>query len=93
MTERDRLDTVEGILDGKLIRCDRCKQWVEGEIWDIGTSGVYKGWKKYMDPGEDVICEACMWSDPRYKKVFATDGGPSWKPDQMPGKHTRYLDK
>lgn len=55
------------------VHCDRCQQDVEGFI-DPDPSGmsggVYVGWTEFMNPGERVICDRCMWSDPRYIKIY-----------------------
>lgn len=38
------------------------------------TAGYYDvsagDWSKFSDPHEDILCDACMWSDPRYKAVY-----------------------
>ena len=31
-----------------------------------------EGWGKFMNDGERVICDLCMWKDPRYQKVYGT---------------------
>jgi len=52
--------------------CDRCHNDVEGYI-DEGSgmsAGVYVGWDEYMKDGEHVICDACMWVDPRYIAIY-----------------------
>ena len=57
----------------KLGVCSRCTKPIrdfeppkEGEM----TAGYYvaaaTNWKKYANHGEVYICDACMWSDPRY---------------------------
>lgn len=55
------------------VRCDRCRQVLVGGFevsngGSGGTCGFYKrrGWKKYMDDDEGIICDACMQSDERY---------------------------
>lgn len=52
--------------------CDRCHSAVEGFMPDaIGMSGgVYVGWTQYMDPGEHVVCDHCMWADERFLAVY-----------------------
>lgn len=53
-----------------MIHCDRCHKDVEGFIDPEGMSaGVYVGWDEFMQPGEHVICDQCMWADERYRKV------------------------
>jgi hypothetical protein len=55
------------------VLCDRCKQAVEGFVGAGGLSGgVYVGWTEMMDPGEHVVCDRCMWADPRYQVVHGT---------------------
>lgn len=60
------------------VKCDRCGKLIEGveyppEEGKLGaTGGFYRikedgvGWGKYTNPGERVICDACMWQDERY---------------------------
>jgi len=53
-----------------LIHCDRCHKKVEGDIWEEGSAGVYVVaygyWMMFALPFESVICDCCMWKDPRY---------------------------
>jgi hypothetical protein len=51
--------------------CSRCHRPIvgftppaEGRM----TAGYYvaSAWRKYANPGEVYICDACMWDDPRY---------------------------
>jgi hypothetical protein len=56
-----------------MICCDRCKQEIVGARPpdpDGMTAGYYVGWKEQMDPGEHIICDACMWADPRYIAIY-----------------------
>ena len=46
--------------------CDRRHSAVKGCISGVMSAGVYVGWTQYMDPGEHVVCDRCMWSDERY---------------------------
>jgi hypothetical protein len=51
--------------------CDRCKEQIRGERSKRFTSGFYLVgpeyyWHKYSLPGEEFLCDECMWSDPRY---------------------------
>jgi hypothetical protein len=63
--------------------CDRCGKTVKGLHTPAdtakgipgGTSGYYtvdlpSHWVLYADPGEKVICDDCMWADPRYIAVY-----------------------
>lgn len=66
------------------IMCDRCKKTVEGlHIMGSGTAGFYQvssgTWAQFANPDELVICDACMWRDPRYIADYGqrTIGGPS----------------
>ncbi len=64
------------------VTCDRCKQPIDGAEYGsdevkLGfTSGFYritedgKGWGKYTNPGERIICDACMWRDARYQADY-----------------------
>ena len=50
--------------------CSRCRKAIEGFRPPDGgmTAGYYHAlsWKKYANPGEVIICDDCMWADPRY---------------------------
>ena len=54
------------------ITCDRCRKTIYG--WNdpgVATGGYYEthpgsGWSKYANVGENIICDSCMWLDPRY---------------------------
>lgn len=53
------------------IVCDRCKQEVKGLRTESCTAGFYDTkpggcWRKYANPDEEVVCDECMWQDPRY---------------------------
>jgi hypothetical protein len=59
--------------------CDRCGFKFNGNytISDFGqvTCGYYDvtgpyGWSMYADEGEKIVCEDCMWVDPRYIAVY-----------------------
>jgi len=55
------------------IKCDRCKQIKEGSVWEDGSSGCYvvdDFLGGFWNPGEHIVCDPCMWSDPRYIKVY-----------------------
>jgi hypothetical protein len=66
--------------------CDRCKVYKPGllDLDDhgqlIGTGGVYVGWPDFMSGSENLICDDCMFADPRYIVRYGdhrkqTDGG------------------
>lgn len=54
------------------VLCDRCHQAVEGFLPNAGgmSGGVYVGWNAQMNPGENVVCDKCMWADPRYIALY-----------------------
>ena len=41
------------------------------------TAGYYvaSAWKKYANPNEILICDACMWADPLYILDYGTQAG------------------
>jgi hypothetical protein len=53
-----------------MVHCNRCHKDVEGTIDGPMSSGVYVDWVEFMDSEEHIICDSCMWSDPRYIKVY-----------------------
>jgi hypothetical protein len=54
------------------VHCDRCKKEVEGFIDEAGgmSAGVYVDWMDFFNPGEHIVCDACMWADPRYIAIY-----------------------
>ena len=39
------------------------------------TAGYYVvtgtgGWAEYAKPGEQFVCDACMWADPAYQAIY-----------------------
>lgn len=56
-----------------MVVCDRCNKQIRGVVseWyyevDSGT------WQEFARPGERIVCDECMFSDPRYKAVFYGD--------------------
>lgn len=40
------------------------------------TMGYYlaKGWLEFSNPGEEYICDDCMFKDPRYVAVYGLRG-------------------
>lgn len=57
------------------ITCDRCGKVVHGlqeETWTSGFYDVTKGaWNEFARWEEERICDACMFSDPKYKKMYS----------------------
>lgn len=55
--------------------CDRCGASIDGMRGEFATAGFYdttgqSWWSKYAKPGERVVCDTCMWSDPRYRADY-----------------------
>lgn len=58
--------------------CDRCGEKFDGSRGEDFTAGFYDvsptdspaGWDKFANPGERVVCDRCMWADPRYVAVY-----------------------
>jgi hypothetical protein len=53
------------------IICDRCGDLIDGFRGEHATAGFYdttgdSWWSKFSNPGEQNVCDACMWADPRY---------------------------
>jgi hypothetical protein len=74
---------VEYLTYHAFIKCDRCKHIKEGSVWadGSGSAGCYvvggddsHYWSRYANPGEHLVCDQCMWSDPRYIKVYGRVG-------------------
>jgi hypothetical protein len=61
-----------------MITCDRChKEQPNASIEQLFSCGVYvvqpgSAWAEYGNPGENIVCDACMWADPRYIKTHGT---------------------
>lgn len=57
-----------------LYRCDRCEKLIEGDEGQNFTSGFYivdQGcWSQFANPYETVVCDECMWADPRYIAIY-----------------------
>lgn len=47
------IETIEGIILGKTIRCPRCKQVIEWDLWHEGCGQEVMGWG----------CHACGWRE------------------------------
>lgn len=62
------------------VRCDRCGKMVEGARIPMPDGSVYftagffetggLPWSQMADEGENIVCDACMWADPRYQAVY-----------------------
>ncbi len=56
--------------------CDRQKHWVDGYTDPItgSSAGVYvtrdSYWSQFASPEEQIVCEECMWADPRYRSAY-----------------------
>ena len=56
--------------------CDRCKKSFYGYVSGQFTAGFYArspmggGWEKLMFPEENIVCDICMQSDPRYLAIY-----------------------
>ena len=64
--------------------CDRCKKTFDGDkvetpeiaaaayftcgYYEVGPSA--KAWGQFANPGENIVCDACMFADPRYIAVY-----------------------
>ena len=58
-----------------MIVCDRCRTPLpHAARYYGGTIGFYDTtdhqWSKFANPGETVVCDNCMRSDPRYLAVY-----------------------
>lgn len=62
-----------------ILKCDRCKEHKPGEVYEGTSCGFYvvsempgecNYWANFARSGERLICDACMWSDPRYVAEF-----------------------
>lgn len=66
--------------------CDRCGKTIEGIYIPAdngkgttgGTGGYYDTssqlWGQYANPNENIICDECMWKEPRYIAVYGEKG-------------------
>ena len=57
------------------VKCDRCKAYVNGMETKSATGGFYKvgagtAWAKFANEGESIVCDACMFDDPRYIAIY-----------------------
>lgn len=57
------------------VKCDRCGATVEGLRAEGVTGGFYdvappSTWAQYANEGEAIVCDECMFADPRYQAVY-----------------------
>jgi hypothetical protein len=54
------------------IECSRCHASFHYNPNEKMTAGFYtrSGWEQFFDPGEEYLCDDCMFMDPRYIKVY-----------------------
>lgn len=56
------------------IKCNRCNRESDGYETDVGTAGFYKltgYWTQFKrSEKEEVICDECMWVDPKYIEMY-----------------------
>ena len=61
-------------MDEVTVTCDRCGKQIRGLRTEDMTAGFYDTsghtWGQYANDGELVVCDDCMWSDPRYIAVY-----------------------
>lgn len=79
------------------VTCSRCHTNLPGSVLPDGvmTAGYYDvrgtgGWADYANPGEQFICDSCMWADPRYIAVHGlhlATGGPVEAQTYLVGSH------
>lgn len=59
--------------------CNRCQKPFMGSNFLGVTCGYYDThcgeWAKFANPGEKVVCDGCMHSDPRYIAVYGVQHG------------------
>lgn len=55
--------------------CDRCHKEFEGFMVGELTLGYYDAtyWFDLSNPGEMIICDLCMWCDPRYIALYGVN--------------------
>lgn len=65
------------------VTCDRCHKEVKGMIYTEeaqfkGTAGFYKVdngyWNRFANPGENIVCDECMFKDSRYQEIYGIKG-------------------
>jgi hypothetical protein len=58
--------------------CDRCGKVIDGYRDELCTAGFYDvapndspfSWHNLANPGERIVCDPCMWNDPRYIALY-----------------------
>lgn len=52
--------------------CSRCHATLETTPEANMTAGYYvaAGWKRFCDPSDILVCNRCMWADPRYRACY-----------------------
>jgi hypothetical protein len=60
-----------------LLMCSRCSKLLDGPVPDgtTMTAGYYdvrgqSSWAYFAKPGEQFVCDGCMWKDPAYKAIY-----------------------
>jgi len=59
------------------VKCDRCGKMIDGIRTETATAGFYavgptgEPWGNYANSGEIIVCDTCMWKDPRYLKDYS----------------------
>ena len=58
-------------MENVTVICDRCKKKVHGIESPGTTGGFYRraAWFMYMEDGENIICDECMFANPEYTKI------------------------
>jgi hypothetical protein len=60
--------------------CDRCGKTINGmEKPGYYTAGFYRRddfWGQFMNSGEQVLCDACMYADPRHRAEYPPPSPP-----------------
>lgn len=57
--------------------CSRCGELLVKCEWSGGTAGYYRGpWpsatNNFLREGETLICDYCMWLDPKYVAAYGS---------------------
>jgi len=57
-----------------MITCDRCRKEKNGWTGPVMSAGCYVvdkgGWEEHAREGEKIICDECMWNDPKYIAIY-----------------------
>jgi hypothetical protein len=62
-------------IDSVTVTCDRCGAEIDGLRGQFATAGFYdtagqSWWSRFARPGENVVCDDCMWADPGYRAEY-----------------------